>query len=90
MPNANYSGAPALLAHMLEGHRVSLLEAMIMFGVQSPNAEFGRMKKAGHLIQRKRVPMAKVLRRMNQYCSVAPPAELPIREITMTEYWISN
>ena len=90
MPNLNFSGAPALLAHMLEGHHVSLLEAMVMFGVQSPNAEFGRMKKAGHLIQRKRVPMAKVLRRMNQHCTVAPPAELPIREITMTEYWISH
>ena len=90
MANGGFNGSSALLAHMLEGHQVSLLEAMIIFGVQSPNAEFGRMKKAGHLIQRQRVPMAKILRRMNQHCTVEPPSELPVREIAMTEYWISQ
>ncbi len=90
MPKTYFSGAAALLAHMLEGNHVSLIEAMIIFGVQNPNAEFGRMKKAGHLIQSKRVPMAKILRRINGYCAVKPPLELPIREIAMTEYWISK
>ena len=55
MANNQFSGASALLSHMLDGHHVSLLEAMILFGVQSPNAEFGRMKKAGHILQRQRM-----------------------------------
>lgn len=90
MANNQFSGASALLSHMLDGHHVSLLEAMILFGVQNPNAEFGRMKKAGHILQRQRVPMAKILRRINQYCVVTPPLELPTREVLLTEYWISN
>ena len=90
MPNISFNGASALLAHMLEGNHVSLVEAIVIFGVQNPNAEFGRMKKAGHLIQRQRVPMAKILRRMNQHCTIEPPSELPVREIAMTEYWISQ
>ena len=90
MPSSNFSGASALLSHLLDGNRVSQLEAMLLFGVQNPASELTRLREAGHFIQKQRVPLAKILRRMNQYCSVAPPAELPIREITMTEYWISH
>jgi hypothetical protein len=90
MANFKFSGASALLAHMLEGNKVSHLEAMLMFGVQSPTAEFGRMRRNGHLIRRKAVPMAKILRRINEHCTVTPPAQVPIREITMAEYWISQ
>ena len=90
MANVKFSGASALLAHMLQGNKVSHLEAMLMFGVQSPTAEFGRMRKNGHLIRRKAVPMAKILRRINEHCTVSPPAQVPIREITMAEYWISQ
>lgn len=90
MANGGFNGSSALLAHMLEGHQVSVLEAMIIFGVQSPTAEFGRMRRSGHLIKKQAVPMAKILRRMNECCTVEPPSELPVREIAMTEYWISQ
>lgn len=90
MPKTNFSGASALLTHLLEGHLVSQLEAMMLFGVQNPASELTRLRKAGHFIHKRRVPMAKILRRMNQLCTALPPQELPIREIAMTEYWISK
>ncbi|EIM27209.1 helix-turn-helix domain-containing protein [Microvirga lotononidis] len=90
MPNASYQPSMALREHMLNGERVSLLEAMLLFGVQNPNAEFDRIKKDGFLIKSDRVPMAKILRRINEYAVCKPPEQLPIREIQMTEYWISR
>ena len=90
MTNAKYSGASAMLAHMLDGQPMSNLEAMILFGVANPTAELSSIRRGGHLLQKQNVPYAKILRRINQYCKLQPPANLPVREIMMTEYWISQ
>lgn len=75
---------------MLDGHRVSLLEAILLFGVQNPNAELTRLKKDGFLVKSERVSMAKILRRINENTSCHPPEQLPYKEIFMSEYWISR
>ena len=80
----------ALREHMLEGNRVSLLEALLVFGVQNLNAELARLKKDGFLIKSDSVSMAKVIRRANEFAVCQPPSALPFREIAMTEYWISR
>lgn len=80
----------ALREHMLQGHRVSLLEALLVFGVQNLNAELARLKKEGFLVKSKLVSMAKVVRRANELAQCRPPATLPFREIMMTEYWVSR
>ena len=87
---SEYQPALALREHMLEGNRVSLLEAILLFGVQGPNAEIGRMKKDGFIIRSQRVPMAKIITRINKYVSCSVPDNLPYREIQMTEYWVSR
>ncbi|MES2290254.1 MAG: hypothetical protein V4530_11010 [Pseudomonadota bacterium] len=87
---ARFQPALALREHMLEGHRVSLLEALLIFGVQSLNAELTRLKKDGFLIKSESVSMAKVIRRANEFAVCQPPDALPYREIVMTEYWISR
>ena len=90
MSTIKFKPASALREHMLEGHRVSLLEAMLLFGVQGPNAELARMKKDGFLIKSQRVSMAKIIRRINEYTTCKVPDDLPHREIMMVEYWISR
>ena len=85
-----FGSRDALRAHMLAGNSVSLLEAMLLFGVQSPNAEFGRMKKDGYLLGHKRVPMAKVMVRLNKLTRCEAPSDLPQREILMSEYWVKK
>ena len=85
-----YQAAMALREHMLAGHRVSLLEAILLFGVQAPNAEFARMKKDGFLIKSQRASMAKILRRINESTVCKTPQGLPYTEIHMTEYWVSK
>lgn len=85
-----FEPALALREHMLEGHPVTLLEAILLFGVQGPNAEFGRMKRDGYFVKNRRVPMAKALRRINQYTRCETPPNLPFQEIQLTEYYISK
>jgi hypothetical protein len=80
----------ALREHMLEGNRVSILEAMLLFGVQSPNVELTRMKRMGFLIKAQKAPMAKIIRRINEYTVCKIPKNLPYLEIQMTEYWVSK
>lgn len=84
----DFQPALALREHMLEGNPVSLLEAILFFGVQNPNAEFTRIKKDGYRLETKRVPMAKIIVRINKHVQCSVPDHLPYREITMTEYRI--
>ena len=86
----NFRGADAMREHMLEGNLTSVLEALLLFGVQNPNAEFTRIKKGGFPIKSRRVPMTKILVRTNKFALCKPPAELPHKEILMTEYWIER
>jgi hypothetical protein len=85
---AKFRPSVALREHMLEGHPVSLLEAILLFGVQNPNAEFARMKKDGFLINSQQIPMAAVLRRMNEFAVCKPPNQLPYKEMTLKQYWV--
>lgn len=90
MVKTNFKAASALREHMLEGHRVSLLEAILLFGVQNPNAEFTRLKQDGFILKSQKVSMAKIIRRVNEYTICKVPDNLPYTEIVMTEYWISR
>ena len=85
-----FEPALALREHMLEGNPVTLLEAILLFGVQGPNAEFARMKKDGLFVKNRRIPMAKALRRINDFAVCKPPENLPSHEIFLTEYFVSK
>ena len=86
----NFSAKDAMRSHLLSGEPISALEALLLFGVQNPNAELTRMKKDGYMIGRQRVPMEKILARINQYTGAKAPADLPTKEILMTEYWVKS
>ncbi len=86
----DFKPAFALREHMLEGYPVTLFEALLLFGVQNPNAEFTRIKKDGFLMGSQSVPMAKVVRRVNEYTVCKVPEGLPYKEIQLTEYWIKK
>lgn len=87
---AKFSGKQALIEFMLEGNRVSLLEAILLFGVQNPNAEFTRIRHQNFIMQSQKVPMARIMARIQKYTACEAPSELPTREIFMTEYWLER
>ena len=85
-----YGNSEALLEYMLNGETVSILEAILYFGVQSPNRAFTQFKRKGFIIKKKSVSMAKVMVRINKSLKCKTPKNLPIRDIIMSEYYISK
>ena len=77
----NFRGADAMREHMREGNLISLLEAILIFGVQGPNAELGRMKRDGFSIKSRRVPMTKILvrARLTGPTGALPPSDVPFQ-----------
>ena len=85
-----YGNVFALKEHMLQGNRISRLESILLFGVQNFTAVLSILKKDKFIIKKQPVTMAKIIRRMNEYCICTPPKNLPTKEITMHEWWVSK
>lgn len=85
-----YSAITAAREHLLEGHSLTRLEALVLFG----NANFPdlirSMRKQGWIIQSRSISYAAALQRMKGQARVEPPKNLPIRELQLTEYWVSR
>jgi len=75
---------------LLAGHRITNLEASLLFGVGNPNALISRMRKEGYVIKSETCTYAAILHRVNKYVQLTAPENLPIREILFTEYWLSK
>ena len=90
MTNAITAMRHAVRDHLVKGYPITRLEAEIFYGMQSLTAEITRMRQEGWLVQSKKVPMAKAIRRVNQQCVLTPPSSLPIKQITVEEYWVES
>ena len=73
-----------------EGKPVSRLEALTLFGVQNLAQVVSGMRREGFIIKSRKVSYARVLMRVNQHAVFTPPSNLPIKEIQLTEYWMSR
>ena len=49
--SSKYQPRLALKEHMLEGHRVTILEAFLLFGVQAFNRSLTEFKREGFLVK---------------------------------------
>jgi hypothetical protein len=76
--------------HMLGGNCLTRMEAMVLFGVSNLTAMIAEMRRDGHLVKHRKVAYAAAMVRINRHASLAPPANLPVRDIMFTEYWISR
>ena len=80
----------AIRDFMVQGNSITRLEALIFFGCSNLMDIVRRLRNEGWLVQSHRVPYAKALRRVNEECKLEVPKTLPIREITLTDYWIER
>ena len=48
------------------------------------------MEKKGFIVKKTPITMAKIIRRLNKNLKCETPKNLPIREIIMSEWWISE
>ena len=86
----NYSGVMAMKEHILKGNKISNLEALLLFGVQNLQNEMRLMKNEKYFIKSQKVPMVKILKRINKYVSCKAPENLPTTDILSIEYWVSK
>lgn len=63
---------------------------MIFFGVPDLTKIVSDLRREGYVVDKRSVSYAQALRRVNLGATLVPPANLPIREITMTDYWVSR
>jgi len=90
MKKLKFSNITAFKEHLLNGNRISELEAILLFGVKNLHASINRLKNDGFLIKKNQITFTKVLNRLNKYTVCKAPHNLPIKEISLTEYWISQ
>jgi hypothetical protein len=82
--------ALAAREHLASGSPITRLEALVLYGVSNLPDVIKELRRNGWVIQSRPVPYATALGRVNQYASLRPPANLPIREIQLTEYWVNR
>ena len=85
-----YKVSDALKEHLLEPKTITKLEAMLLLGVLNLTGEISHLKKQGWIIQKRKVPFVRVLRRLNEIVKVEVPKNLPTKSMMITEYWLSK
>lgn len=76
--------------YLLSGKPLTRLEAIILFGVANLPDVVKEMRRKGWFVKSKKVTYAAAMNRLSEYAQLTPPKNLPIREIFLTEYWISK
>jgi len=90
MKSMRYGLATAAKEHLAAGEPITRLEALVLFGVSNLTDVISELRKQGWVIKSRPVAFAAALNRVNRHAHVSPPANLPIREIQLTEYWVSR
>jgi len=75
---------------LLEGRPITRLEAIILYGVANLPDLVREMRKQGWTVHSRSVPYAAAARRVNEHAVLQPPKNLPVKEIQLTEYWVSR
>jgi hypothetical protein len=76
--------------HLLAGNPLTRLEAIVLFGVSNLPELVYEMKRQQIRVEKRDVPYATAMVRINKHALLKPPPNLPIREILLTEYWVSR
>lgn len=84
------SAVLAAKEHLISGKPLTRMEAIILFGCSNLPEVVYELRKDGYRIEKKNVPYAKAMVRINEFAVLKPPPNLPIREIIFTEYWVQN
>ena len=90
MTTNRFGMALAAKEHLLEGKPITRLEAMVLYGVSNLPTLINLMRKKGWIIKSRPLPYAAAVKRINEYATLTPPKNLPVKEIQLTDYWMSR
>ena len=90
MKNIRHSGVVAAREHLLSGEPITRLEAIILFGVPDLTKLISDLRRDGFTVQTRQVSYVTAVTRVNRYAVLQSPANLPVKEISLTDYWVSK
>ena len=77
---------PSLIAEMASLENFKLPASCVCL----EESQIALIKKDKFIIKKQPVTMAKIIKRMNDYCLCRPPKNLPAKDISMHEWWVSK
>ncbi len=86
----NPYGVHAAREYLLEGNLITRLEAMVLFAVPDLTKIISDLRHEGYDVERRTIPLARAIRRVNQAATLVPPSALPVSDIKLSEYWVSK
>lgn len=90
MSKMKYGLALAAREHLASGQPITRLDALVLYGVSNFPDIISEMRKQGWVIESRVVTYAAAMARINQHAVLQPPPNLPVREVMLTEYWVSK
>ncbi len=90
MKSEKYGLGLAAREHLASGKPITRLEALVLYGVSNLTDLVNKMRKQGWIIESRAAPFAAAVKRVNEHAILKPPSNLPVREIVLTEYWVSK
>ena len=90
MNTNNYSVVLAAKEFLSEGGRLTRLEGLVLFGLADIATLATHLRKQGWTIKSQRIPYVRALVRLNKLVKVEVPKNLPVKELQLTEYWLSK
>ena len=90
MKQQRHGIALAVKEHLHSGKPITRLEALILFGVSDLTKVISDLRKEGWTVESRPVAFAAAVKRVNEFAVLEPPQNLPIREIQLTEYWMTE
>ena len=89
--NGSTIAVTAAREHLLSGRPLTRMEAMVLFGLSNlPELVYEMRKKQGYIVKSRKTTYAAAMVRINEHAVLKPPPNLPIRDIVLTEYWVSK
>jgi hypothetical protein len=82
--------ALAVREHLASGEPITRLEALALYGVSNLPDVIKEMRHQGWIVKSRSVAFAAAATRVNRHAIFQAPANLPVREIQLTEYWVSK
>ena len=80
----------AVKEHLISGKTITRLEALTLYGLSNLTGLISDLRKQGWMIKSRKIPLAAAIKRVNEFAIYTPPENLPIREILITDYWVSK